>query len=339
MALVPTIMRACSMTSNICAMPLWTSPTSQPLAGTPWPPKVTSQVAEALRPILCSTLVTKTPLRSPSSSVSKSKWVFGTKNSDRPLVPGPAPSGRASTRWKMFSNRSSESAEVMKRLTPSMCQVPSSCLIALVRPAPTSEPASGSVSTMVAPQPRSTIVAAHFFCSSVPLLKNTSAKPGPAAYIGCGGLRAEHHLRDGPRDGGGAPRPPSSSFSGPMAHSPSHERLVGLLEGLGEGDGVGLRVEDRRVAVGVGEGFGQRALGQAARPRRACCLTVSASRSPKAPASSGLSSAEDLEEVELEVANVCLVMAHVSTHSPLSSGAVGGVPFPPVAGFPHATRG
>ena len=58
----------------------------------------------------------------------------------------------------------------MKRLTPSMCQVPSACWTALVRPAPTSEPASGSVSTMVAPQPRSTVSLAHFFCSSVPLL-------------------------------------------------------------------------------------------------------------------------------------------------------------------------
>ncbi len=119
-------------------------------------------------PILCSTPVTNTPLRSPSSPDSKSKWNFGTKNRDRPLVPGPAPSGRARTRWKMFSNISSESAEVMNRLTPSMCQEPSSCLTALVRPAPTSEPASGSVSTMVAPQPRSAQVAAHFFCSSVP---------------------------------------------------------------------------------------------------------------------------------------------------------------------------
>ncbi len=78
MALVPTIIRAFSMTSNICAMPLWTSPTSQPLAGTPWPPKVTSQVAETLMPILCSTLVTNTPLRSPRVWVSKSKWNFGT---------------------------------------------------------------------------------------------------------------------------------------------------------------------------------------------------------------------------------------------------------------------
>src|SRR3954468_10862780 len=64
-------------------------------------------------------------------------------NSDRPLVPGPWPSGRASTRWTMFSG-TSQSPLVMKRLTPSMCQVPSACWCATVRPAPTSEPASGS---------------------------------------------------------------------------------------------------------------------------------------------------------------------------------------------------
>lgn len=161
-------MRACSMTSNICAMPSCTSPISQPLAGTPCWPSDSSQVADTFRPILCSTLVTNTPLRSPSSPVSKSNRNLGTKNSDSPLVPGPAPSGRASTKWKMFSNRSSESPEVMNRLTPSMCQEPSACSTALVRPAPTSEPASGSVSTIVEPQPRSLAITAHFFCSSVP---------------------------------------------------------------------------------------------------------------------------------------------------------------------------
>ena len=63
----------------------------------------------------------------------------------------------------MLSARSC-SALVMKRLTPSMCQVPSSCSIARVRPAPTSEPASGSVSTMVAPHSRSMACSANRFC-------------------------------------------------------------------------------------------------------------------------------------------------------------------------------
>ena len=118
-------------------------------------PNVSSHVADTFRPILCSSPVTKTPLRSPGSPVSGSGRNFGTRNRLSPLVPGPAPSGRASTRCMMFSNRSSVSPLVMNRLTPSICQVPSGCWIAFVRPAPTSEPASGSVSTIVAAQLRS----------------------------------------------------------------------------------------------------------------------------------------------------------------------------------------
>ena len=56
MAFVPTIMRAYSMTLNICAMPSCTSPTSQPIAGS-CSPKVISQVVETFRPIFFSTLV------------------------------------------------------------------------------------------------------------------------------------------------------------------------------------------------------------------------------------------------------------------------------------------
>ena len=67
----------------------------------------------------------------------------------------------------MFSAMSC-SALVMKRLTPSMCHVPSACWVAFVRPAPTSEPASGSVSTIVAPHRCSTICSATLRCSSVP---------------------------------------------------------------------------------------------------------------------------------------------------------------------------
>ena len=58
MALVPTSIRAFSMTWNICAMPSCTSPSSQPLAGSLPSPKVTSQVVETLMPIFFSTPVT-----------------------------------------------------------------------------------------------------------------------------------------------------------------------------------------------------------------------------------------------------------------------------------------
>ena len=56
MALVPTSIRACSITWNIWAMPSCTSPSSQPFAGTP-SPKVSSQVVDTLMPIFFSTLV------------------------------------------------------------------------------------------------------------------------------------------------------------------------------------------------------------------------------------------------------------------------------------------
>src|SRR3712207_7269709 len=64
----------------------------------------------------------------------------------------------------MLSDRSC-SAEVMNRLTPVRCQEPSGCCTAFVRPAPTSEPASGSVSTIVAPQPLSSMSWASCCCS------------------------------------------------------------------------------------------------------------------------------------------------------------------------------
>ena len=143
-------------------------------------------MVEAFRPILCSTLVATTPFRSPSVPSALTRYL-GTRNMDSPLVPGPWPSGRASTRWKMFSARSC-SALVMKRLTPSRCQVPSGCSTALVRPAPTSEPASGSVSTMVAPHSRSMASSANRFCSGVPSSHRTRPMVCPLEYIQIAGL-------------------------------------------------------------------------------------------------------------------------------------------------------
>ena len=79
----------------------------------------------------------------------------------------------------MFSARSC-SAEVMNRFTPSRCQVPSGCATARVRPAPTSDPASGSVSTIVAPHPRSIISSAQRRCSGVARRCTIEANRGPA---------------------------------------------------------------------------------------------------------------------------------------------------------------
>ena len=87
----------------------------------------------------------------------------------------------------MFSCRSL-SPEVMKRLTPSMFQEPSSFGVALARPAPTSEPASGSVSTIVVPHSRSTMSWAMRWSRSLPARCTTPAKAGPQPYIQIGAL-------------------------------------------------------------------------------------------------------------------------------------------------------
>ena len=112
----------------------------------------------------------------------------------------------------MLSARSC-SALVMKRLTPSMCQVPSCCSIARVRPAPTSEPASGSVSTMVAPHSRSMACSANRFCSSVPRSHSTRAMVWPLAYIQTAGLEPRISSAMAQFSDLGAPVPPSSAGS------------------------------------------------------------------------------------------------------------------------------
>ena len=111
----------------------------------------------------------------------------------------------------MFSVRSL-SAEVMKRLTPSMFQVPSSFWVALVRPAPTSEPASGSVSTIVVFHWRSTMCWAIRLSRSLPLRCTTPANAGPAPYIQIGALapRTSSPMAQLRLDGAGVP--PSSAI-------------------------------------------------------------------------------------------------------------------------------
>ena len=85
-----------------------------------------------------------------------------------------------------------------------------------------------------------------------------------------------------------------------------------LLEGRGQGDGVGLGVEDRRVAVGLGERLGDRALGQPGDLREHLADGVLVEIGERALAEN-LVDAEDLEQVEYLVTDVALVVAHVSS--------------------------
>ena len=67
-------------------------------------------------PIFSSIEPHVTALRLPSEP-SSFTMIFGTTNSEMPLVPAGAPSMRASTRWMMFSERSCSPAE-MKIFVP-----------------------------------------------------------------------------------------------------------------------------------------------------------------------------------------------------------------------------
>jgi hypothetical protein len=101
--------------------------------------------------------------------------------------------------------------DVMNRFTPSMCQEPSGCGTALVREAPTSEPASGSVSTIVAAQRRSTANLAQSFCSGVPWTNSVWANDGPDAYIHTGALEPSTSSASDHHRVRGAVVPPSSA--------------------------------------------------------------------------------------------------------------------------------
>ena len=120
----------------------------------------------------------------------------------------------------MFSARSC-SALVMNRLTPSMCQVPSGCSIALVRPAPTSEPASGSVSTMVPPHSRWMARSANCFCSGVPTSHSTRAMVWPLEYIQTAGLEPRISSAMAQCSDRGESVPPISAGSDSRYHSAS----------------------------------------------------------------------------------------------------------------------
>ena len=113
------------------------------------------------------------------------------------------------------------SPDVMNRFTPSMRQVPSPLSKALARPAPTSEPASGSVSTIVAPQRFSIISCAQRFWSSLPRWSRMAANPGPDMNMKAAGLLPSIISLAAQRSDGGAPVPPRCSGRSSRHHSES----------------------------------------------------------------------------------------------------------------------
>ena len=103
-----------------------------------------------------------------------------------------------------------------------------------------------------------------------------------------------------------------------------------LLEGLGQRHRVRLGVEDRRVAVAVGERIGDRALGQPGDLGEHLAGGV-AVEVAVGPLAEHLVHAEHLEEVEHLVTDVALVVAHECLLDENAvCGWVLGLSYPPV---------
>ncbi len=102
MACMPTISRASFIIWNMYEMPRWGSPTSQPWQS-PLSPRLSAMLGMPRHPILWKAPAQCTSL---GTSLPPSRRFFGTAKSETPLMPGGAPSIRASVRWTMFSVRS-----------------------------------------------------------------------------------------------------------------------------------------------------------------------------------------------------------------------------------------
>ena len=223
-----------------------------------------------MRPILCSTLVITAPLRSPSSPVSRSTmWNLGTTKSDRPLVPGPAPSGRASTKWTMLSDRS-VSAEVMNRLTPVMFQVPSALLDRLGA----SRADVGAGVRLGEDHRRGPLLVDHELGELLLLVGAEDVagawrRRSSTRYMPTAGFAPRISSLTAQRSDGGTTVPPSSAGTSTAQNPDVEVGRVRLLERLGQRHGVRHRVVDRRVAVGVEQALGELVLGEPGRPRAA----------------------------------------------------------------------
>ncbi len=142
------------------------------------------------------------------------------------------------------------------------------------------------------------------------VLEQHAGEGGAGCVHECGGLRAEHHLVDRPQER--ARRLGATEFlgdaHGPVAGIPP--RPERLLEALGDGHRVGLRVEDRGSAVGFREGLGSGTLGERLDLGKDAARGVLVEVAERT-GFEDLLNLQELEEVELEVAEVALVMAHV----------------------------
>ena len=214
----------------------------------------------------------------------------------------------------MLSHRSL-SAEVMKRLTPSMFQVPSSFCGGLGAAGAHVGPGVGlgehhrGDPALVDDQLGDLLVA--LVAVAVDARRRTSGRRRTSR---CAGLAPSTSSPIAQLRLEGARVPPSSAIVPRRQYSAVHPGLVALLERRGDGRGVGLGVEDRRVAVGVGEGVAELAAGHPVdlAEDRPGGVGVDVREGSGAE---DLVTLEHLEEVELDVAHVALVVAHWPTFS------------------------
>ena len=135
------------------------------------------------------------------------------------------------------------------------------------------------------------------------------ANAGPAPYIQIGALAPSTSSPSAQIRLEGAGVPPSSSGICRRQYSASMPGLVALLERLGERGGVRLGVEDRRVAVAVLVRRREVLAGEPVHLGQDRAGGLAVDRLERTGAED-LVAAEHLEEVELDVADVALVVAH-----------------------------
>ena len=290
-------------------MPSWTSPSRVPTAGMPSiSPKVSSHVVETFRPILCSTFVAKTPLRSPSSPVSGSKWNFGTRNSERPLVPTPAPSGPGQD----------EVHDVVHEVVLAGGDEPldagdvPGAVGLLDGLGPTGADVRAGV--RLGQHHRAAPVLVDHDLGELQLLGRAVAEDGVGEGVAAGvhvhgRVGAEDELLDGPAQ---RRRYDRAAELLRQVHPPPLGVDVGLvaaLERLGHPHRVRRRVVDRRVAVTVDERRGQLVLGQPGDLAEHLAGDVLVHLGVRRGAEHVLA-AEHLEQGELDVSQVAPVVAH-----------------------------
>ena len=174
-------------------------------------------------------------------------------------------------------------------------------------PAPTSEPASGSVSTIVPPQCCSSIGSAQCSaCSGVPTLPMTRAMRPPRCRR-TPGLAPTSISWTAQRSGVGCAE--AAEVLGDAEHVPAAvvERIEARLHAGGELD---LAIDELgRIAVGVDEARGEVLLSEALELAEdvldRVAVEVLEGRLPR------IARSRDLEEVELDVPKVALVVTHL----------------------------